>query len=567
MYQDPNQQMLYQYNILVENFKKQFSNVKMNDLDLQKFNFVTSQLENFSKFLEEKQPNGVEKSKEYGPSINLDEYGYDMIIQMSSVFDLQKNTNLQSNSYLKEQTKPNLLIEETNYEERKINEVIKSQIVQQDRKGLKIQYFNDKHRKLNIDQTVVGMQGQRNKGKTFLLNSLINSEFPSDYNVSTPGICLKFDHFENKNIIYIDSEGLSCPIEIDYDNNANYKKLKEKLENDGVLDQEIDKLLQNDISNKHLDQKVTEQLQQGFIIQSSHILFIVVSNITQDDQKLIHTISQQLAGDNKPKEVYIVHNLKETHNQKYIEYYIQKLKLLYPLRDMPIPTYKHENQNNILFVDCINNNFNHLIMANSKSQAGEYYNKFTLHYLKQRIALCQEVTNFNAIEKVKEYFNQNLSNFVVLKKTDIQEIQEKDRSFLKYDQINDAIVLQEQYKIEKVKELSVNVFGFLQKDYLYSIYNKDDSRILIVEIPGKINITKKTYRKRLGLFEISICPEKQSEIEYGTLYASTRKIEEKSWTIRICKEGELWIFQKKIENEGNGLYKFIFIKDEDEQYD
>ncbi|KAL4467481.1 hypothetical protein ABPG72_004549 [Tetrahymena utriculariae] len=561
----------YFYTVLLRDCNSQLNKVKMEQTDLQNFNLIFGKLESCSKNLEEQlkifhnQLKDVQKSNTYEPVTDLDKYGYDMIIQMKSVFDLQNNTVLQSHNIDQEEQTQTLNGESERSEEQK-SQVVQQFNHQQKQRGLQVKHFNDKHKEYCKDQTIVGMQGQRNKGKTFLLNSLIDSKFPSDYNVSTPGICLKFHNFKNKNIVYIDSEGLSCPIEIDYDNNQYYKKLKEKLENDGVLDQDLEKQLQNDITNKHLDQKVTEQLQQGFIIQSSDILLIVVSNITQDDQKLIHTISQQLGGVNKPKEVYIVHNLKETHRKQYVEDYIQKLKLLYPLRELPINTYKHQNQNNIVFVDCINDNFNHLVMAYSNSYAGSYYNQFTLYYLKQRIAMCKEVINFNTIEKLKDYFNQNLENFVVLKKVEGKQFQEIEKSFLKYDEQNNAIILQQYYKIEKVKELSVNVFGYLQKDYLYSIYNKEDSRILIVEIPGQLKISKNVFRKKLGVIEISISPDKQSEMNYGTVYASTRKIEEKSWNIRICREGELWIFHKdQIEDLKNGLYKFIFSKDEDEQ--
>ncbi|EAR93117.3 hypothetical protein TTHERM_00449670 (macronuclear) [Tetrahymena thermophila SB210] len=543
------QDTISQFRETLKYSKDQLNKLKMEQKDLENFNKIFGELENQSKRLDEqlkllhKILQDIEKNNKYIPEPEFDQYGYDMIIKMKSVFDLQNNTN--NNLEIKHKQSK---------EERQIQ------------KGLQIKYSNDKHKQFNKEQTIVGMQGQRNKGKTFILNSLTNDEFPSDYNVSTPGICLKFHDYEHKHVIYIDSEGLSCPIEIDYDNNENYKKLKEKLDYNGVLDQEIYKQLQNDITNKHLDQKVTEQLQQDFIIQSSHILLIVVSNLTQDDQKLIHTISQLLAGEGKKKEVYIVHNLKETHTVNNIQNYIEKLQLLYPLREQRINTYEAENQNNTVYIDCINQDFNHLIMAYSNSQAGSYYNQFTLHYLQQRIAMCQDVTNFNTVNKLQDYFNQNLQNFVFLKKANGQELLEKEKSFLEYDENNQAIVLQKQYSIEKVKELSVNVFGFLQKDCLYSIYNVNDSRILIVEIPGSLKNIKFNFRKLIGIFKISIYPDEQFEKQYGIPYASTRKIEEKIWNIRICNEGELWIFQKEQTVDlKNGLHKFIFIKDEDEQ--
>ncbi|KAL4467485.1 hypothetical protein ABPG72_004553 [Tetrahymena utriculariae] len=489
----------------------------------------------------------------YQTQIEMSQYGYDMIICMESVFDLQNEQQRE-------------LIHGQDAEQARKDQNIQ-QNIQNKQRGLKVQSFNDNYLKFCKNQTIVGMQGQRNKGKTYILNLLTNSSYPSDAHVSTPGICLKYHNYENKNIIYIDSEGRSCPIEIDYDNNLNYQKLKDIIESEQKLDDELEKKLQEDITSKHLDQKVTEQLQQEFIIQSSHILIIVVSNLTQDEQKMIHTISQFLSGEKKDTRVFIIHNLKEFDRVEYVQDYIKKLKVLYPLREQPISTFESDDENKIVFIDCINKNFNHLIMANCNSSAGKYYNQFTINYLKQVISMCQSSINFNVIDKLQEYFNKNLQNFLILKNTNGEEIQDKDKNLLKYDKKNEVIILKEQYKIEKVKELSVNVFGLLQKECSYTIYDSDEKRVLIVEIPGQVQ-TKKRFNRRKGIFYIKVIPDYQSEQENGQIYASTRKFEEKYQAIRICKEDELWIFDKnKSVDLQNGLYKFVFIRDEEIQSD
>ncbi|KAL4442558.1 hypothetical protein ABPG74_006960 [Tetrahymena malaccensis] len=550
-------QLTVSYKDLRFKLSEELKNVIKNPLVLnQVFNEFEKKYLSFSQKIESLHEQNKDDSNEshlYQPQIQMDQYGYDMIICMESVFDLQ-----------------NEQLNETPTGEYEVKAQMDQEIQQNNskkKKGLKVLAFNDNHLKYCKNQTIVGFQGQRNNGKTFILNILTNSFYPSGAHVSTPGVCLKFYNYDNKNIIYIDSEGRSCPIEIDYDNNKNYQKLKDCIESEQKLDDELEKKLQDDITSRHLDQKVTEQLQQEFIINSSHILLIVVSNLTQDEQKMIHTISQLISAEKKETKVFIIHNLKEFHRVEYVQDYINKLKVLYPLRELPILTYESNNQNKTVFIDCINSGFSHLIMANNNSPAGNYYNQFAISYLKSVISMCQSAINFSVIDKLQEYFNKNLQNFLILKNSNGEEIQDKEKGLLKYDKENQVIILKEQYKIEKVKELSVNVFGLLQKECSYTIYDSDVGRVLIVEIPGKVQ-TKKKFNRKKGIFNIRIIPDNQSEQQHGQIYASTRKFEEKYQAIRICKEEELWTFDKtKSKDLQNGLYQFVFTREEDIQSD
>ncbi|KAL4504011.1 hypothetical protein ABPG72_022641 [Tetrahymena utriculariae] len=451
-----------------------------------------------------------EKKNQYEPQKDESEYGYDMIIQMKSVFDLQNISQSSQN--------------DTN----------------QRQQGLKVQLFNNYTNMQMKNVIIIGMQGQRNKGKTFILNSLINEQFPSDYHVSTPGICIKYHSLNNKNIAYIDSEGLGCPITIDYENNKHYQNFMDNKLNKGYEDIQSQENLSLDITNRHQDLKATEQIQQDFIIENSNILIIVVSNLTLDDQKLIHSISQQFFIDKnnpKQKKLLVVHNLKEYHRPEYVKKYMDDLKMVFPLTHYPVNTYNKQygDENNVVYVDNIKPHINHLVMAYSNSEAGRIYNKFTLYFLKQMIELYQGSINFNVPMKLVDYLNKHLQSYVTLRKeSDDAKQNPQTKEFLEYCSQNQAVMLKQGYIIDRVKELQVNVFGSLQKDCSYSIVNNDEKKDQNSDLENKL----------------------------GEIQASTRKLDEKYYKIQICKEKELWTEQKdRQENLSNGIYKFVFTQD------
>ncbi|KAL4468607.1 hypothetical protein ABPG74_005110 [Tetrahymena malaccensis] len=524
---------------------------------------IQQQNEKFSKDIEQlqKYKEEFEKKNKYQPQKDESEYGYDMIIQMKSVFDLQNIPQIS-----KDDTITNEIIY-SNQVKNNLQENQQSSHLKQ--QGLKVQLFNNYTNMQMKNVIIIGMQGQRNKGKTFILNSLINEQFPSDYHVSTPGICIKYHSLNNKNIVYIDSEGLGCPITIDYENNKHYQTFMDNKLNKGCDDIQSQENLSLDITNRHQDLKATEQIQQDFIIENSNILIIVVSYLTLDDQKLIHSISQQFVIDKnnpKQKKLLVVHNLKEYHRPEYVKKYMDDLKMVFPLTQQPVNTYnkQYDDENNIVYVDNIKPHINHLVMAYSNSEAGRIYNKFSLYFLKQMIELYQGSINFNVPMKLVDYLNKHLQSYVTLRKeSDDVKQNPQIKDFLEYNTQKQAVMLKQGYIIDRVKELQVNVFGSLQKDCSYSIVNNDEKkeRYLLLEIPGSA-VFKKKFDKCQGQFIIIIQQNSDLESKLGEIQASTRKLDEKYYTIQICKEKELWnIHNDRQENLSNGIYKFVFTQD------
>lgn len=94
------------------------------------------------------------------------------------------------------------------------------------KKECKIQYFEKENKKREqIDSlnkcAVIGFQGVKNRGKTFLLNLLNEEKFPSAFYESTLGISAKVDIKPNSNKIYLDSEGVQKPAKFNW--NEAYK--------------------------------------------------------------------------------------------------------------------------------------------------------------------------------------------------------------------------------------------------------------------------------------------------------------------------------------------------------
>ena len=245
----------------------------------------------------------------------------------------------------------------------------------------------------------IGVIGNSNKGKSFLLSKISKISLPSGTSIRTEGLSIKYPELENfvgRKIALLDSAGLETPVLKHQDDDI----LKTNYKNN---DKEIFK-------EKSREKLITELFLQKYIINNSDILIIVVGILTYSEQKLLNRIGNEFKkAKNKNKPLFIIHNLITYTSIDQVKDYIKKFLL-------ESATFELEKGHNIntknVQVDGEYyfelNNFDlkiyHLIFANEGSEAGNYYNNFTLDFLEKSYIGVTDLKPFDVIQNLKEKF-------------------------------------------------------------------------------------------------------------------------------------------------------------------
>ena len=90
------------------------------------------------------------------------------------------------------------------------------------------QRFNDYK---NYDALIIGVIGNSNKGKSFLLSKISKIELPSGTNIRTEGLSIKYpelEKYKKRRIVLLDSVGIETPVLFD-DNEKNEILNKENI--------------------------------------------------------------------------------------------------------------------------------------------------------------------------------------------------------------------------------------------------------------------------------------------------------------------------------------------------
>ena len=261
----------------------------------------------------------------------------------------------------------------------------------------------------NSSLVKVGVIGLRNKGKSFLLQKFLNKDLPKGTSIKTEGLSIKYpsssDLRNQRNYILLDSAGSEVPL-------LDYEKHLKKLDKEEALNQ-LDRIAK--------DKTLTELFLQNFIISSSDMLILVVGVLTYPEQKLLNRIEKtlkSLINQKIFKKLFVIHNLESFVEKEQVEAYINdylKNSATFELKESKyIKTGSEKpdsnNQNNIFYVETFDNDEEtplqvfHLIMANDFSEAGKYYNKFAINYLKDHLNSFTNIKSFPVIEKLKDFF-------------------------------------------------------------------------------------------------------------------------------------------------------------------
>ena len=340
----------------------------------------------------------------------------------------------------------------------------------------------------------IGVIGNANKGKSYILSRISKIDFPSGTSIRTEGLSIKYpelERFKDRNIALLDSAGLETPVLREKDDNKKtIKKSTQETKKESTQEtnkEELNKELL--FREKSREKIITELFLQNYIIYNSDILILVVGILTYSEQKLLNRIKTEIKKMKINKPLYIIHNLITfidiNEVKTYIEKYLMESATFKLVEGHKVSTeldstegiYYHEENSKIF----------HLIFANEDSDAGKYYNNFTLNFLEN--SYQQQVTDikeFDVIETIKERFTE-ISKEIIEKTDKMQQITTNDLI-----EENNCLKLKTNQEIT-LKKCLIDELGFSNLkgngfDPYYNYYKKNDNLMIRVEAPGNCDI-------------------------------------------------------------------------------
>ena len=322
----------------------------------------------------------------------------------------------------------------------------------------------------------VGILGNGNIGKSFLLSRIFKENIPSGYSVITEGLSIKIN--KEKFYALLDSAGLQTPL-------LKFKGLK----ND-----------ENEYELLYKDKTQTENFIQNLILHFSDMLLIVVGKITFNEQRLINKIKNELENQNSRKPIFIIHNLMNFHKIEQVEEHINNTLLnsasfkLEKVRDI-----KRSKKNEIRYYYIENDKkekdfyIYHLIMAREMTEAGDYYNSYLYEFLEERFNEFPDRNSFYILDEIKNKFAEWSSDILedpINIKNLIIESEDNVEKRIVYETIND------EQDIPKIvpkaclsNEIGTSFYrssGYEPPYYYFVEGNK--YLVIVMELPGVIEI-------------------------------------------------------------------------------
>ena len=401
------------YNQLESKIKQQEDIINNKNIKLKKLEDLMNTPENkiFEKYLEVKNENNklLAKLKYYNnldkinESKNTKDLNYeinkDLIIVREENAELKKKIEILENlsnkdfeNYKKIDYNPDYIGKQLEYFYDLIINIKSIRELSEKNKGWEIKWNKDikiikEFIKDNKKLLNVGILGNGNMGKSFILSRIFKENIPSGYSVITEGLSIKIN--KEKFLSLIDSAGLQTPL-IKY----------EEIENN-----------ENEYELLYKDKTQTENFIQNLILHFSDMLLIVVGKLTFNEQRLINKIKNELENQNSKKPIFIIHNLMNFHTIAQVEEHINNTLLksasfkLEKVRDIKKSS-KGQERYYLIENDKREKDFYiyHLVMAREMTEAGDYYNNYVYEFLEERFNDFPDRNSFYILDEIRNKF-------------------------------------------------------------------------------------------------------------------------------------------------------------------
>ena len=347
-------------------------------------------------------------------------------------------------------------------------------------KGWNIEYserfIKNQENLINDKVLKIGIIGNSNKGKSFILSKISKIDLPSGTSISTEGLSIKYPDlkkYKDRRIVLLDSAGLETPV-IKSNNNEGEQGNNDK-----------DDLFKE----KSREKIITESFLQDYIINNSDFLIIVVGILSYSEQKAINRIKVKLNRENSMKKInetiFVIHNLMTYTTIGQVKSYIKETLLkseTFELKEHIKINIKKKSQTGVCYFEKNSNlNIFHLIYANDFSDAGDYYNQYTLSFLENYFGTKIDLKGFDIIESVKKRFTEVSKDIFEKFEGEIEFENSKNLIKLKNPK---ELILKKCY-IDELGLQNIRANGYEPN---YSHYRTHDQIIVKIEAPGKCDL-------------------------------------------------------------------------------
>ncbi len=295
----------------------------------------------------------------------------------------------------------------------------------------------------------VGMLGSYNRGKSFLLNQLCKTQFPSGRLLPTEGISITASRDTVKNLIFIDTAGTDTPVK------------QEGLE----------------------DKRATEALLREIVLHLCSYIIIVLNRLHLTDQIYIREVldyCNKLQISDKP-EIIFVHNLLDLENEDDVtEIITTEIYGILGAKLVTITQRLEKQDKNIDTYRSIYNGTNllHFIMAKNGSPAGKKWNNQSLDGI---VAILQadirRRRDVRVLEETLSYVNNKLPQLFSCEndsKADVSKLQIVKHTRESYIVLSDLkdVPLEERQKHSSSLSVSPRLI-YDQRGFLMGIFSEE----------------------------------------------------------------------------------------------
>ena len=442
-------------------------------------------------------------------------------------------------------------------------------------------YMNEEGAKISKsdkeERLVIGVMGNRNKGKSFMLQALSGASLKTGTTINTIGLSIKY--LDNKYVL-LDCAGSESPL------------LGESV---NMLEISRDKLF-------------TEAFLESYILRKSNVLLLVVGILTFSEQKLINKISkdlEKLKGKEK-KNLIVIHNLQTYETVVDVENYINEtlLKSASFKIKKDESNFGNKEETSEFFYDIENTSVKHFIYARENSEAGNKYNEHTINSIKSIYRISTSKYTYDYKETIIEHFkymsekmfdvngNVKLELSEVNTNDDQKNKEEKENNNDKANEIKnnkEFKLIDKKYvkyscklKYNGEKELSLKkmvidelgISSFINNDFTpnFEMYYDDKELTINIECPDGTELSAKRKKNKNTNTEYPFCIEitaqKAEEQKKENFKYIKTKLFGKYRNLIPFSDNNYSIGKGKEENLNNGWKSFKFplskIEDDDD---